>query len=82
MTGRLAAALVVVIFACGGGSELADLAADTCEVLADPGTSVASRSLVVRGATTSAMEMGFTEHEFLEAIRAECGDTVIVGDEP
>lgn len=77
MTGRLAAALVVVIFACGGGSEPADLAVDTCEVLADPGTSVASRSLVVRGATTSAMEMGFTE-----AIRAECGDTVIVGDEP
>jgi len=78
---RLVAALVIVS-ACGGGSELADLAVETCAVLADPGTSVAARSLVVFEATTEAIQMGYTEEEFADALREECGDSVIVGGEP
>ena len=79
MRRRLAAALVLVA-ACGGGSsDLQDLATETCGVLADPETSLAARSLIVFESTSEAIEMGYTEEAFAEALREECPGSVIIG---
>ena len=67
---------------CGGGSELRDLAADTCAVLADPGTPAEESSLVLFESTSTALDLGYSESEFAEALRAECPDSVIIGGEP
>lgn len=72
---------MLLTVACGGGSELGRLAADTCAVLDDPATSVAARSLVVYESTTKAIEMGYSEEDFIDALRSACGDTVIIGGE-
>ena len=73
------AALLLVVACSSGGSELDRLAEDTCAVLADPETSVAARSLVVYESTVGAIDRGYTEEEFVEALRRGCGDSVIIG---
>jgi hypothetical protein len=74
---------MVLVAACGGGSsDLQDLAADTCAVLADPETSLAARSLIVFESTTEAIEIGYTEEDFAEALREECAESVIIGGDP
>lgn len=84
MTRRLAGLVVLAatLGGCGGGSELSDLAADTCAVLADPGTSVEDSSLILFESTSTALDLGYTESEFADALRAECPDSVIIGGEP
>ncbi|MDP2622359.1 MAG: hypothetical protein Q8Q29_01005 [Actinomycetota bacterium] len=77
--GLIAVACAVALAACGGGSELSDLAAETCAVLADPETSLADSSLILFESTATAIGLGYTEAEFAAALRAECPDSVIIG---
>ena len=74
--------LPVALAGCGGNSELRDLAADTCAVLADPGTSLEDSSLILFESTSTALDLGYTESEFADALRAECPTSVIIGGEP
>jgi hypothetical protein len=74
--------LPVALAGCGGSSELRDLAADTCAVLADPGTSLEDSSLILFESTSAALDLGYTESEFADALRAECPASVIIGGEP
>ena len=74
---------MVFVAACGGGSsDLQDLAVETCAVLADPETSLAARSLIVFESATEAIEIGYTEEDFAEALREECAESVIIGGDP
>ena len=84
MTGRLVGMIVLssALAGCGGGSELRGLAAETCAVLADPGTSLEDSSLILFESTSAALDLGYTESEFADALRAECPDSVIIGGEP
>ena len=76
---RLIATALLVGSCGGGGSDLARIAAEACAVLTDPETSPAARSLVVYESTTEAIALGYAEEAFADALREECGDTVIVG---
>jgi hypothetical protein len=84
VTRRIVGAILAVLAlgACGGGSELRELAADTCAVLADPGTSLEDSSLILFESTSTALDLGYTEGEFADALRAECAESVIIGGEP
>ena len=76
---RLIATTLLVAACSGGGSDLTRIATEACAVLDDPATSPAARSLVVYESTTEAIELGYTEEAFADALRQECGDSVIVG---
>jgi hypothetical protein len=77
----IAVGCAFALAACGGASELSDLAAETCAVLANPETSLADSSLILLESTATAIELGYTEAEFAAELRAECPDSVIIGGE-
>lgn len=78
MIGRLVCVLscVAALAGCGGESELRDLAVETCAVLADPSTSLAESSSILFESTSAALDLGYTESEFADALRTE---SVIIG---
>lgn len=77
----IAVGCAFALAAAGGASELSDLAAETCAVLANPETSLADSSLILFESTATAIELGYTEAEFAAELRAECPDSVIIGGE-
>ena len=77
----IAVGCAFALAACGGASELSDLAAETCAMLANPETSLADSSLILFESTATAIELGYTEAEFAAELRAECPDSVIIGGE-
>jgi hypothetical protein len=74
------AVTVLVLVGCGGErSDLLELADETCVVLADPETTLADASLVLFESTSTALDLGYTEEEFTEALRKACPVSVIIG---